>query len=285
MSAAGDALRAGGADVIACTFRSSCISTPRPHLGISFRLYTSYALRFCTCTMQCIRTSSSLSSFSPQERGRNQTASGRPWSGASVPVRRLEALLDVVPCGHDLVLGRTLGRHTARNRLYQPSCHTLGTPRGKGTHLEPHVVVRAKEQGDGVPPDAAPVDRAVHGRLEDVVCIVECITREHGSAGVQMSRMRACPLTRPAGELVAQAVRWVPLRQPPMWECGRGGLLDHKRAGDGRGVNPLLLLVEDLEGLDARFLPENREALQQVRSGTDRASAVRECQWAHLEAV
>ena len=46
-----------------------------------------------------------------------------------------------------------------------------------------------------------------------------------------------------------------------MREWDDEGLLDHERAGDGRSVDPLLLFVEDLEGLDARLLPEDREAL------------------------
>ena len=37
--------------------------------------------------------------------------------------------------------------------------------------------------------------------------------------------------------------------------------LDDERPGDGRGVDPLLLLVEHLERLDPGLLPEDREAL------------------------
>ena len=45
------------------------------------------------------------------------------------------------------------------------------TPRQseRQTNLEPYVVVGAKEQGDGVAADAAPVDSSMDRGLEDVV--------------------------------------------------------------------------------------------------------------------
>ncbi len=41
-------------------------------------------------------------------------------------------------------------------------------------------------------------------------------------------------------------------------------LLDHERARDGWGVDPLVLLVQDLQCLDSGLLPQDREALRIV---------------------
>ena len=40
-----------------------------------------------------------------------------------------------------------------------------------------------------------------------------------------------------------------------------GDVLHHESSWDGRGVDPLLVLIEHLEGLDPGFLPQHRETL------------------------
>ena len=126
---------------------------------------------------------------------------------------------------------------------------------GKGAYLQPNIVIYAKEQWDRVTTNTTAVYGSVYSGLEDTIC--------------------------PPLELVTEARHTDEFR---FMEVGRHEL-DHQRSWDWRCLNPLLVTIEYLQSLDARFLPEDREALQQIRSGTDRASAVRECQWVHLEAV
>ena len=49
----------------------------------------------------------------------------------------------------------------------------------------------------------------------------------------------------------------------PVTRCdpNLGGVLHHEGSWDGRSVDPLLVLVEHLEGLDPRLLPQHRETL------------------------
>lgn len=42
---------------------------------------------------------------------------------------------------------------------------------------------------------------------------------------------------------------------------GEGDVLHYECSRDGRGIDPLLVLVESLEGFDPRLLPQHRETL------------------------
>ena len=89
-------------------------------------------------------------------------------------VRRLESRLHVVASSHHFVLGWALGRDTGRDRLRSSGYQKWGISGGGiPAHLELDVIVRPKEQRDRVAADAAPVYRAVHSGLEDIVCVQE----------------------------------------------------------------------------------------------------------------
>lgn len=46
----------------------------------------------------------------------------------------------------------------------------------------------------------------------------------------------------------------------------RGDVLHHESSWDGQSVDPLLVLIQHLEGLDSRLLPQHRETLAERAS-------------------
>lgn len=54
----------------------------------------------------------------------------------------------------------------------------------------------------------------------------------------------------------------------PVTKCdpNPGVVLHHEGSRDGRGVDPLVVLIEHLEGLDPRLLPQHRETLEKGAS-------------------
>ena len=128
----------------------------------------------------------------------------------SMRVRRQEARLHIVSRRHDLVLLRPLCGHASRDGLCG-SMICVSTQRSKciveRPHLELHVVVRAKEQRDCISIDPISVDGAMHGGLEDVVCM--------GREGKGAPRRSAYTRTRKRleADVLVQRASWSPRLQ------------------------------------------------------------------------
>ena len=92
--------------------------------------------------------------------------------------------------------------------------------------------------------------------FKDVIWLVVSDVHGRGKGGREEKGEK---LTRPTRELVSEAAHASIANGE---RNGRATLLDHEGTGNRRGIDPLVLFVQDLECLDFGLLPQDREALR-----------------------